>query len=110
MTIPSIAHDLLAEIEAGNISGSEWAIRPIVNRIRQIEEVQRWIPVSDRLPEARDGSTETESVLSYNEDGGVCEAFYCIEDEEWYGPDGDPIDNYGLDLVTHWMPLPEPPQ
>lgn len=49
----------------------------------------RWIPVEERLPE------EGEVVLLY------------------YGGDTDPIavgKYLGLGGVTHWMPLPEPPE
>ena len=49
----------------------------------------RWIPVEERLPE------EGQVVLLY------------------YGGDTDPIavgKYLGLGGVTHWMPLPEPPE
>jgi len=45
----SITDDLLAEIEAGNIHGSEWALTPIVNRVRELEKDAaryRWLRVS----------------------------------------------------------------
>ena len=63
-----------------------------------------WISVEDRLPE------EGQIVLVHQKDGFI----YCAENfagnvlmsPGWF------IDNYSWDAkeVTHWMPLPEPPE
>ena len=74
--------------------------------------VQRWIPVEERLPDKEllehqnqyeDEDLEVQvmikgskrpTTLFYNDEG------------EFYAPDGDGGIFY---LVTHWMPMPEPP-
>ena len=63
----------------------------------------RWSPVSERLPE--DGS----NVLAYYDNKIEQRMFACVyEDGEWF---------YRMlytttvfKYITHWMPLPEPPQ
>jgi len=82
-------------------------------RIAELEAAQRWIPVSERLPEDDD-----EVLISI--DG---EVFYCYYEEiSWrYGKsrelipchsfiiinDGASFDE-GRNFPSHWMPLPEP--
>lgn len=59
-----------------------------------------WIPVSERLPEA------FEVVLVYNEACGIKD-LYVDSDYEWFNVPYSWIEKGG---VTHWMPLPEPPE
>ena len=63
------------------------------------DDVGKWIPVSERLPEG-------DAVLVYRERGksNIDIDWTFIEGgrEYWY--------NSGLDNVTHWMPLPKPPE
>ena len=73
-------------------------------RLKELEEKQRWIPVEERLPDAhescivyRKGTFGHYSMLRYSPELGF--HFY---DSEW----GDVT----VDDVTHWMPLPEPPE
>lgn len=82
----------------------EWNTRPIEDaleaRIAELEEKQRWRPVSERMPD------NWESVLTFDiskSTRGAVTAFYNPETSLWSTP-------FSSDLwVTHWMPLPEPP-
>ena len=98
------------------------------------EERQRWIPVTERLPE-----NDVHVLLSCNCGAGayVCDGFrtekystptqfyedidadYDEETDEYYFPEGwweviKNWDDYSCvaidDKVTHWMPLPQPPK
>jgi hypothetical protein len=61
----------------------------------------RWIPVSDRLP-----TEELASVLVYTKDGGVSEGQYYPTIKSWKQFRWS-VENA---TVTHWMPLPKPPE
>lgn len=71
----------------------------------RVDDLPRWIPVSERLPEHQD------TVLLYVEDYGGWitlgqrsgDGWYVNEEAEGGGP--KPLDRF-----THWMPLPEPPE
>ena len=68
--------------------------------MRDAVDKQRWIPCSERLPE----SCTDASYLAYVPSFGAVD----IAD---YHPDVDEWDFMGLPVtVTHWMPLPEPPE
>ena len=77
---------------------SEEAVQTLQAEIERLREAQRWIPVSERLPETRgfyicsNVDRETKKVF-------VEERFFI----------GGIWDVYFSD-VTHWMPLPQPPQ
>ena len=70
------------------------------SRIAELEAAQRWIPVSERLPD------NWESVLTIDmseSTRGVVSAFYNPETLLW-------VSHFSDDLwVTHWMPSPELP-
>ena len=59
--------------------------------------VQKWIPVSERLPE------DNEEVVTYRGRDGI--GIECRFGDGSWGFDFDLQDS-----VTHWMPLPEPPK
>ena len=75
-----------------------------------------WISVKDRLPEITFESNTTkytDGVLAFDDCEDVCLGHFCISKYDgsfiFYGfTDGseecDPL------IVTHWMPLPEPPK
>lgn len=76
-------------------------IRDQRKRIAELEAAQRWIPVSERLPETYkpvltvDMSEATQVPVP---------AFYNPDTECW-------STHFKYDLwVTHWMPLPQPPE
>ena len=61
--------------------------------------MEKWISVNDRVPE--DGL----DVIIYSESDGVKAGVWYSDEYGFEYPDqGFPI------AVTHWMPLPEPPQ
>lgn len=61
----------------------------------QTEEVQRWIPVTERLPE------NTGDVIVCHKNGWVTKNAWLVGNW-WYKNEVNPI--------THWMPLPERPK
>lgn len=61
-----------------------------------LQKAGRWISVKERMPE--DGK----NVLAY-EGGGFFYIDWCVEGE-WV------IAGQSCGVVTHWMPLPEPPK
>ena len=63
-------------------------------RIAELEEAQRWIPVSERLPEFGD------VVLVCDSKGYVNKDFRYEADGKWKL----------TDFVRHWMPLPPNPE
>ena len=62
---------------------------------------QRWIPLSERLPDG-----DVASVLIHTNKGGVSEGQYypCIKSWKQFRWSVENAD------VTHWKPLPEPPK
>ena len=70
-------------------------------RIAELEAAQRWIPVSERLPD----NWKPVLTIDMSESTRVpVPAFYDPETSLWTTH----LPNYDL-WVTHWMPLPEPP-
>ena len=72
------------------------ALRIMREAADAIEELNkpRWIPVMERLPE-EDGFT---LIFTAHGHAGVC-----YFTNGWWG-------GYGMDGITHWMPLPQPPE
>ena len=93
-------------MQEDTISAKDWNTRPIEDalraRIAELEE-QVWIPVGERLPEVyRDG------------DGEFIPFLVCENDKDYpYRAIYDGL-NWGDGMfvadVTHWMPLPKPPE
>jgi hypothetical protein len=70
-----------------------------VERLLHLEQ-PRWIPVSERLPEDKNSW-----LIFFEKENGAYPGSYFNGD--WYGSDGEIIPSSN---VTHWMPLPEPPE
>lgn len=72
-----------------------------INRIPKVATVQKWIPVTERLPE----KDKAVLCLLGNEDYWVAVWDHCDDglwtDGEWWR---------AKNFVTHWMPLPEAPK
>lgn len=69
-----------------------------------------WVSVEDDLPEAEKDSTESASVIVCLDDFVITTGFYCHFENEWYGEDGYAFEEASNGPVTHWMPLPTPPE
>ena len=69
--------------------------------IAELEEERRWRKCSDEMP--NDGT----EVLASDGDGiWLCYKTTMCDGSPWFQPDGLPH----IEGVTHWMPLPEPPE
>lgn len=67
---------------------------------KEKEMSQQWISITNKLPE-----DETVVMLFVpNEGQSICIGYR--EDDVWWYEDSLPL----LEVVTHWMPLPEDPQ
>ena len=74
-------------------------------RIRELEEVQRWIPVSERLPEV---DTRVEIFGGFEQTTHI--GHYREHATQWDSEDGCYWHGKNFGLITHWRPLPEPPE
>ena len=91
---------VIATVEEGRVM-SDWAfLEPFLNAA---PAVNRWIPCSERMPEDRD----TVLTCDINKNVRKCEYF-----AEFHKFNPEFCDYYAMDVsyVTHWMPLPEPPE
>lgn len=73
------------------------------NRAAKLAWERRWIPVTERLPEAG------ERVLCYCR-ANIYEVMKMRTDGAWVHNDKVYDSAYMSGFVTHWMPLPEPPK
>ena len=72
-------------------------------RIAELEPAQRWIPVSERLPQIG------VRVLFYNNFiTNIHKGWF--SGDEWTSDIGIFYNGDKLKRITHWMPLPEPPE
>ena len=74
-------------------------------RIRELEEAQRWIPVSERLPEV---DTRVEIFGGFEQTTHI--GYYRENAKQWDSEDGCYWHGKNFGLITHWRPLPEPPE
>lgn len=70
-------------------------------RLRELDEKQRWIPVTERLPDGECIAIgfQNEMLIGWVAEDIFSDTGYLAESE------GEILGN-----VTHWMPLPEPPK
>lgn len=69
-----------------------------------------WIKCSEQMPEP-----DVWVLICNVQLGGVDMGIYrndeyLEDDEHWQNEQGEPIEAYSSWPVTHWMPLPEPPE
>ena len=74
---------------------------PLVKAL--LEEQMEWIKCSERQPE------DDVDVLAFSPNGIVITAA-SILNGTWYTRDGQEWDDEWTSSVTHWMPLPAPPE
>ena len=75
---------------------SEQATSDKASKVVEIDQFNKWIPVTERFP-------ENDTAVIVATDNGI--VFQCL-----YAYDGwDLWDGYTVN-ITHWMPLPEPPK
>ena len=79
-------------------------IQRAVRRITELEAAQRWIPVGDRLPRSNKPVQVYMPKLYMSVQTGFYDRYYGEDDDEWYEHWVAPSE------VTHWMPLPQPPE
>lgn len=74
------------------------AVALLIEQGERLTDVEsKWIPVTERLPKP------FEIVLVYDRTGKSINWAYMTEHREWVGA-------IVAHIVTHWMPLPEPPK
>ena len=92
----------------------QWNTRPIedalIARIAELEAAQRWIPVSERLPELGSPILFYDSILE-RINKGTCTAMNSDNTNlHWFTDDDLFYFGDRSEYVTHWMPLPQPPE
>ena len=80
--------------------------RSLKERIQQLEYAQRWIPVSERLPD--DGQIVLCRYAGVYENR-VCGFWRDLGNVPHFGYPGE-ADGKGSQPATEWMPLPPPPE
>lgn len=89
------------------------AIEDLENKLNlwRQDKISRWIPVTERLPEIDEKHHCSKDVLAYLKDGGMC--FTALEEnifgQACFECERNPAVEEEM-IVTHWMPLPEPPK
>lgn len=74
-----------------------------LSRLRAVVEEQRWIPVSERLPDADPHS----AIVLACSDRGTVRGAYMIWGKTWVWDEFDSPAERGPTVVA-WMPMPEP--
>ena len=79
-------------------------IHELVDEISRLQEAERWIPVSERLPEVR---KLFNVAFDFHGESKVTSAYL---DSGWWWVDLANNEPFVLDDVTHWRPHPQPPE
>ena len=75
-------------------------ITSLRSELECVREENRWIPVSERLPEITD-TYIVAMILPSKKVISVCR-YYCLETDSW--------DSSRAPFITHWRPLPTAPE
>lgn len=75
-----------------------------LQKVAKTQAVPQWIPVSERLPEHKDGMW-SDPVIAMSDTGDVFRLSYC---GGWQRTSS--FMDSGSSNVTHWMPLPAAPE
>lgn len=98
--------DAVGLAAADRIANQSTHIAALQKEIEKLRgQVPRWIPVEERLPEVwrNDETAELVNYMIYSPDFGVDIGNYHAKAKKWLC--------MALPCtVTHWMPLPEPPE
>jgi hypothetical protein len=109
MNIAHLREQAKRQIETGQslFAASGWAENTVtaLDEIERLREAQRWIPVSERLPEL-DPNFHGLSVDVWIAFNGQMAIGFCCQDGSYWQRHG----NAAHLPVTHWMPLPESPK
>lgn len=100
------AADAIEELSM-KLHGDEAAIAGMKREIERmvVNGTPRWIPVTERLPE--DAYPVLVTYLGYNDKLPRSDMVAMYEEGDWYWYDDESKCKV---IVTHWMPLPEPPK
>ncbi len=86
-----------------------------VKILELLKEQPQWISVKDRLPDSAGASVIVTAVNRFGQ-VSVFTAFQGYGDFKWYTMETTKMDDDTCNMVssnwtiTHWMPLPEPPE
>ena len=111
MTREEASANLLEYLRENEMQGSVWATALAV-AISALREQPRWIPVTERLPDNKEHDWVLAQVV---EDNGYMHIPKVMEyrqnRNDWFEETYGWISEHnGAFVVTHWMPLPEPPE
>ena len=106
--IAELEHELSnKEIEYTDLWDDALALQ---SRIAELEEARRWIPVSERLPEFGAPILFYDSILE-RINKGTCTAMNSDNTNlHWFTDDDLFYFGNRSEYITHWMPLPQPPE
>ena len=84
---------------------------PLVQRVKELEDANRWVSVKERLPGIDDTILNTEcrfsiDVMIADEDTILIHCWYDYGNNHWYSAQFDRLN----DEPTHWRPMPELPE